>query len=183
MIIQAEKLGITVDSDNARCIIVNGNEIYLTSFSGGEVAVNSNGDIVCVKFSNNRNVYHKGGTSEHSSSCKNCGSWIKHWEKFTGQVSPVCCVRPCAKKTKNDMKRLAGQEYREKADRGAHVTHVFGEDDDMEFIVPVCESDNPPDTREITVAAGTWFVRAKEALCSQKMRFSEAMINAVRRPY
>lgn len=43
--------------------------------------------------------------------------------------------------------------------------HVLGREDDMEFIIPVCESDNPPTAREITVAKGTWFVRADQDIC------------------
>lgn len=62
------------------------------------------------------------GTSENN--CK-CGSWLKHWEKFSGKTATVCSAYGC----------------NEKIDLvGAHVQKTTA---DMSwYILPLCKTHN-----------------------------------------
>lgn len=63
------------------------------------------------------------GTSD--TTCK-CGSWIKHWEKFSGQTAPTYCpVGSCLNK---DLV-------------GAHVQKATGSDNKW-YIYPLCNEHN-----------------------------------------
>lgn len=62
------------------------------------------------------------GTSDNK--CK-CGSWIKHWEKFSEQTADQCCVKGCT----SDVKV------------GAHV-QKSGSTDKSWYIVPFCHAHN-----------------------------------------
>jgi len=164
MIINVEKLNIKVNTeDSIQQKDVNGNHIYFFYYRNIALGVNSKGTLVCIRFNKVMIVQHKGKTSERSPLCSNCGAWIKHWKNFVGNIPAECCAVPCAKE--RTLGYLLGQRGKGVPDRAAHVIHVLGEKDDTEFLVPVCESDNPATTSEITVAAGTWFVRANQDIC------------------
>ena len=59
------------------------------------------------------------GTSQNT--CK-CGSWLKHWEKFSGQKATYCPASTC---TKKDLV-------------GAHVQKGGGSKDQNWYIYPLC---------------------------------------------
>lgn len=62
------------------------------------------------------------GTSD--TTCK-CGSWLKHWEKFSGQTTKCCQANSCAK---TDVV-------------GAHVQKATGSDNKW-YIYPLCTEHN-----------------------------------------
>lgn len=66
-----------------------------------------------------------------------CGSWIKHWEKHSGNIGNKCYVIDCTKT--NDIV-------------GGHVKKVNSTDDDW-YIVPICKLHNsvtePPKEFEV----------------------------------
>lgn len=62
------------------------------------------------------------GTSDNK--CK-CGSWIKHWEKFSKLTADKCCVKGCTSA----------------ATDGAHV-QKSGSTDGCWYIVPFCHAHN-----------------------------------------
>lgn len=164
MVINVEKLNIKVNTeDSIQQKDVNGNYIYFFSCPNIVFGVNSKGTLVCISFSKEMIVQHKGKTSERSPLCRNCGTWIKHWKKFAGNIPAECCINPCAKE--RTLGYLLGQRGKGVPDRAAHVIHILGETDETEFLVPVCESDNPANTSKICVAAGTWFVWANQCIC------------------
>ena len=55
----------------------------------------------------------------------NCGSWLKHWEKFSGQTTGFCQVNNCLNK---DLV-------------GAHVKYANGIDNNT-IIYPICNAHN-----------------------------------------
>ena len=57
-----------------------------------------------------------------------CNSWLKHWEKFSGEIANFCCVVTCIKK----------------AEAGAHVINV-NSTDTKTFIAPFCIKHNQSD--------------------------------------
>ena len=61
------------------------------------------------------------GTSNNI--CK-CGSWLKHWEKYSGNITDYCVEINCL----------------EKATDGAHVQKSTGERD--WYIIPLCRLHN-----------------------------------------
>jgi hypothetical protein len=63
------------------------------------------------------------GTSNNN--CK-CGSWIIHWEKFSGQTTGYCQATGC--NNKNPL--------------GAHVQKGGGSADQCWYIYPLCDSHN-----------------------------------------
>ncbi|MFA5548640.1 MAG: hypothetical protein WDA10_08895, partial [Porticoccaceae bacterium] len=63
------------------------------------------------------------GTSENT--C-NCGSWLAHWEKFSGQQALVCSVQGC----------------RNFSDVGAHIQTSGGLLGSKWAIVPMCHEHN-----------------------------------------
>lgn len=62
------------------------------------------------------------GTSD--TNCK-CGSWLKHWEKFSGQTTQYCTETKCVN---TDLV-------------GAHVQKADSADNNW-YIIPLCNSHN-----------------------------------------
>lgn len=110
-----------------------------------------NGCTVLVATSNIA-VKHIRGSSEVSPKCK-CGSWIKHWEKFSGKTRDKCSVVGCT----------------EAAMKGAHIKIVDGTISSW-YIMPVCESHNPPTNNEATVKSNTVFVPVRKDLTCEKSK-------------
>jgi hypothetical protein len=88
-----------------------------------------------------------------------CGSWIKHWEKFSGEIADECSVEGC----------------NEPAVLGAHIKFhdtlvkpKDGEDlSNKHFIVPMCYSHNNQ-TVVLTLKKGVIIVKAnKSETCGQ----------------
>lgn len=85
------------------------------------------------------------GTSESSAKCK-CGSWIKHWEKFAKQSSPVyCVVTGCM--NKNPI--------------GAHVQKHDSIDQNW-YIIPACDSCNQKKNQVLSIPDATILVKANK---------------------
>ncbi len=55
----------------------------------------------------------------------NCGSWLKHWEKFSGQTTTFCIEKLCT-----------GQDL-----VGAHIQKANSEDNSC-YIIPLCINHN-----------------------------------------
>ncbi len=82
------------------------------------------------------------GTSDNV--CK-CGSWIKHWENFSGKTRSYCSAYGCTKK--NDL-------------FGAHVQKTTS---DMNwYIIPLCQDHNSA-KGELEVSDSTIFVSANKS--------------------
>jgi hypothetical protein len=64
------------------------------------------------------------GTSQ--TTCR-CGSWLRHWEKFSGQVKPTTC--PALGCDRTDVE-------------GAHVQKGGGSADQKWYIYPLCTEHN-----------------------------------------
>jgi len=62
------------------------------------------------------------GTSDNK--C-NCGTWLRHWEVFSGKKANLCCVSACLSK----------------ATIGAHIKKA-GITDSSSYIVPFCDTHN-----------------------------------------
>jgi hypothetical protein len=73
---------------------------------------------------------NKGGTTERSPKCPNCGSWLQHWKNFCGLDAVDADNQDCAV-----------YDCQNKADDGAHVHNP---DEDGEWIVPMCKECNHP---------------------------------------
>ncbi|MEO0037174.1 MAG: hypothetical protein RIQ59_385 [Bacteroidota bacterium] len=86
------------------------------------------------------------GTTDNT--CK-CGSWLKHWEKFSGKSSNYCSEKTCTQK------ELVG----------AHVQKTTS---DMSwYIIPLCKAHNGA-TGELEVGDSTVFVSAnKNETCNK----------------
>ena len=70
----------------------------------------------------NMKIRNINGTSQATCAC---GSWLKHWEKFSGQTVMYCPVDQCVRK---DLV-------------GAHVQKDGGFDNDW-YIYPLCSAHN-----------------------------------------
>jgi hypothetical protein len=57
--------------------------------------------------------------------CTVCGSWLKHWEKKTGEKAKACMKKGCSAT----------------AEVGAHVKKV-GTTDNSHYIIPLCQGCN-----------------------------------------
>lgn len=87
------------------------------------------------------------GTSQNKCSC---GSWLKHWEKFSNQKSSYCPEVGC---TKQDLV-------------GAHVQKANSTDDSW-YIVPLCSAHNQS-SQTIEIADSCKLVSAnKKATCDK----------------
>lgn len=87
------------------------------------------------------------GTSDNN--C-NCGSWLKHWEKFSRQTTFYCQAIGCLK---TDLV-------------GAHVQKASGSDNKW-YIFPLCNSHNQS-TGELEVSDGYTLVPAnKQETCGK----------------
>ena len=80
-------------------------------------------------------LINKNGSSKTSKTCPNCGTWIKHWERLSGQKAPNdgdCAVEKCdGKIEKGHLARI----------EGCHVIVKDGTDKSV-YIAPLCESCN-----------------------------------------
>lgn len=80
-------------------------------------------------------LINKNGTAKKSPSCPNCGSWINHWHRLSGQQVPsagCCAIKGCTGRTEEG--KIADIE-------GCHVT-ITGCKDQHVFIVPICQCCN-----------------------------------------
>ena len=83
------------------------------------------------------------GTSPNK--CK-CGSWLKHWRNFCGQIAIECRVKGCSRK---DLV-------------GAHVQKDVSYNNDW-YIVPFCHEHNSV-SGSIELVVGTKLVFANKSL-------------------
>lgn len=89
------------------------------------------------------------GTSQND--CP-CGTWIKHWEKFSGQTTPFCQVNGCV--NRNPV--------------GAHVQKGGTSTDQNWYIYPLCKAHNNKDSGELDVSDSYELVRANvEKTCGK----------------
>ena len=86
------------------------------------------------------------GTTDNT--CK-CGSWLKHWEKFSGKTPNYCSEKNC---TQKDLV-------------GAHVQKTTS---DMNwYIIPLCKAHNAT-MGELEIVDSTVFVSAnKNETCNK----------------
>lgn len=75
-----------------------------------------------------------------------CGTWISHWENFSGTEGEMCSAVGCV----------------ERNVLGAHVRKV-GAEDRNEYIIPFCDSHNKRND-EILVRNATVFISANKNL-------------------
>lgn len=90
------------------------------------------------------------GTSDNDCSC---GSWIAHWEKFSGQKEPIMCPVATCRKT--------GMV-------GAHVQKGGGSTDQKWYIYPLCQAHNKH-VGELEVSDAYQLVSANKAETCNKM--------------
>lgn len=90
------------------------------------------------------------GTSTATTPCK-CGTWIKHWETFSGKYA-ICCSEVNCTTTRNLV--------------GAHVQKTTP---DMSwYIIPLCDSHNKT-KGELEISSSVVFVSAnKSESCEKK---------------
>lgn len=92
------------------------------------------------------------GTSENTSVCK-CGSWIKHWDKFSTSPRPTYCII---------------SDCLEKDLVGAHV-QKSDPNDNKWYIAPICQKHNTQKNEEFEIATYSWLVPAnKSETCDKK---------------
>lgn len=77
-----------------------------------------------------------------------CPSWIQHWENATGFVAEKCSVVGCHE---YDIDHLVG----------AHV-YIEDDEDDTEYIIPLCKVHNHHTQDLLEVRESTEFVYADE---------------------
>jgi hypothetical protein len=88
--------------------------------------------------------------SEADAPCK-CGSWLKHWENFSGKKAGLCVEHNCT----------------EKAEVGAHVQKTNSTSAKW-YIIPLCKNHNNQRGETILVENDTIFVSAnKEETCEK----------------
>lgn len=90
------------------------------------------------------NVKNVNGTSD--TNCK-CGTWLKHWEKFSGKSAVLCSASNCFGF----------------AEIGAHVQKAEGNDNSW-YIVPFCKLHNNQRSGEVSLKAGTILVPANKSI-------------------
>jgi hypothetical protein len=94
-------------------------------------------------------VKNLNGTSNNA--CK-CGTWIKHWEKFSGKSKPkYCCVDVCT-----------GTEL-----VGGHVQKDSTTDQSW-YIIPICSSCNNKKGQNLTISDSTTLVSANKSNTCEK---------------
>lgn len=91
------------------------------------------------------------GTSDNDCSC---GSWIAHWEKFSGQKAPEFCPEESCVNTE-----LVG----------AHVQKGGGNTDQKWYIYPLCQAHNKQQTGDLEVSGAYVLVLASKAETCDKM--------------
>jgi len=90
-------------------------------------------------------IKNENGTADRST-CS-CGSWIAHWEIYSGEKPNICSVEYCTSK---------GTE-------GAHVTRPKAKNDDYKthsYIVPMCKTHNGMHGKSFTTKDKITFVWA-----------------------
>lgn len=85
------------------------------------------------------------GTSDND--CK-CGSWIQHWENFSGATVMFCSEKNC---TNTDL-------------LGAHVQKMYSND---WYIIPLCQKHNKT-ADELEIVDSTIFVSANRSKTCEK---------------
>ena len=89
------------------------------------------------------------GTSQSTTTCA-CGSWLKHWEKFSGQEAKKCSAFLCFH---TDL-------------QGAHVQKADSSDRKW-YIVPLCGKHNKA-TEDVDLRVGTVLVPANKSETCEK---------------
>ena len=173
MIITIETNDKKVDTDKAYKVLeVEKHRLYYFKYKTEyDYILNENGILVAICYNESKTVQHNTGSSKKSPKCKNCGSWKNHWIKIAGKWPRYCSCETCTQENNEvniffeEIIKETNTSFKGIADRGAHVIHVLSKNDTRVFIVPVCESDNPSNDSKVTIAAGTWFVRADQSIC------------------
>lgn len=93
-------------------------------------------------------VFNLKGTGDKT--CE-CGSWVNHWEKFSGRVAVICSASGCLSM----------------CDAGAHVIKGGGSIDQSHYIVPLCSEHNAQ-TGELDISNETVLVSANVDLTCEK---------------
>lgn len=94
-------------------------------------------------------VKNLNGTSQ--TTCK-CGSWLKHWESFSGKKAPkYCVVNNCLS---TDLV-------------GAHVQRDSYADKSW-YIIPICKSCNGKHGQDLTISDSTTLVSANKSKTCDK---------------
>jgi len=89
------------------------------------------------------------GTSDNT--CK-CGSWLKHWEKISGNTASYCSAYGCS--VKIDLV-------------GAHIQKANSTDSKW-YIIPLCKTHNAA-SGELEVSDSTTYISAnKSETCEKK---------------
>jgi hypothetical protein len=84
--------------------------------------------------------------------CK-CGSWLEHWENFSGQSLPIYC---------------SDSLCTQKPEVGAHVQKANSADDSW-YIVPLCKAHNGKTGESLTIMDFIELVSANVSLtCGKK---------------
>ena len=87
------------------------------------------------------------GTTETSSNCENCGSWISHWSTVGAyKVPDKCIVVGC---TENNNTKV----------EGAHVQKADNSDNKW-YIAPLCHTHNMKKDTELNIHNYNWLVLA-----------------------
>lgn len=86
-------------------------------------------------------VNNVNGTSDYA--CK-CGSWLNHWEKFSGEALPRYCVEKSCTKS---------------PEVGAHVQKDSSTDKGW-YIIPLCSGHNSETGKSLNVMDATKLVSA-----------------------
>jgi hypothetical protein len=96
-----------------------------------------------------KKVKNINGTSDNN--CK-CGSWLKHWEKFSGQKPGWCAEASC----------------RKDSTVGAHVQKSESLDNKW-YIIPLCGDHNALEGKEISIMDSTILVSANKSETCEKI--------------
>jgi hypothetical protein len=81
-----------------------------------------------------------------------CGSWLHHWEKFSGEPLPrFCCVENC----------------REKPEMGAHVSKEYSRDANS-YVIPMCKTHAAEKHKCFHVGFSATFVSAEPTMMCGK---------------
>lgn len=92
-------------------------------------------------------IQNANGTAERECSC---GSWIGHWELFSGLVADTCSVEGC-----QELATVGAHVLRPKAENEAYKTHAY--------IVPMCASHNGKHGERFRSKENVTFVWANKA--------------------
>jgi len=87
------------------------------------------------------------GTTEHATICS-CGSWLEHWETFSGMPRPHECI-------------VAEPDCLEKEVIGVHVQKANG--DGAWYIAPLCKAHSSVKNAELIISDAWPLVEANKA--------------------